>query len=167
MILKNSFLCLLIMGLPGSGKTTIGKLLSKELKANFIDSDNHHSMKNIDKMKNGFPLNDFDRHDWLLSIKKKANQNLKNQNVIIACSALKKKYRDFLSSLNFKLVYLKIDHDTAVKRIINRNNHFMPISLLKSQIEILEEPKKALIIDANFKANKIKKIIINHISKTS
>ena len=80
---------------------------------------------------------------------------------------VEKKYRDFLSSLNFKLVYLKIDHDTAVKRIINRNNHFMPISLLKSQIEILEEPKKALIIDANFKANKIKKIIINHISKTS
>jgi Gluconate kinase len=55
---------------------------------------------------------------------------------------VEKKYRDFLSSLNFKLVYLKIDHDTAVKRIINRNNHFMPISLLKSQIEILEEPKK-------------------------
>ena len=133
MILKNSFLCLLIMGLPGSGKTTIGKLLSKELKANFIDSDNHHSMKNIDKMKNGFPLNDFDRHDWLLSIKKKAIQNLKNQNVIIACSALKKKYRDFLSSLNFKLVYLKIDHDTAVKRIINRNKLLCQLNLIQLQ----------------------------------
>ena len=148
------------MGLPGSGKTTIGKLLSKELKANFIDSDNHHSIKNINKMTNGFPLNDLDRHDWLLSIKKKATLNLKNQNVVIACSALKKKYRVFLSSLNFKLVYLKIDRGIAVKRIANRKNHFIPTSLLKSQIEILEEPKEALIINANIHKEKIKKIII-------
>ena len=146
------------MGLPGSGKTTIGKLLSKELEADFIDSDNHHSIKNINKMTNGFPLNDLDRHDWLLSIKKKANLNLKNQNVIIACSALKKKYRDFLSSLNFKLVYLKIDPETAAKRIANRKNHFMPTSLLKSQIEILEEPEEALIINANIQTKKFKRL---------
>jgi carbohydrate kinase (thermoresistant glucokinase family) len=153
------------MGLPGSGKTTVGKILSEQLKAVFIDADDHHSTYNIRKMSNGHPLTDLDRKNWLSSILNNARENLKNQNVIIACSALKEKYRKFLISLNFKLVYLKIDHNVALDRIIKRKNHFMPSSLLESQIKILEEPRKALIIDANIEANKIKKIIVKHISK--
>ena len=162
---KNPYLCILIMGLPGSGKTTVGKILSEQLKAVFIDADDHHSTYNIRKMSNGHPLTDLDRKNWLSSILNNARENLKNQNVIIACSALKEKYRKFLISLNFKLVYLKIDHNVALDRIIKRKNHFMPSSLLESQIKILEEPRKALIIDANIEANKIKKIIVKHISK--
>ena len=162
---KNQYLCILIMGLPGSGKTTVGKILSEQLKAVFIDADDHHSTYNIRKMSNGHPLTDLDRKNWLSSILNNARENLKNQNVIIACSALKEKYRKFLISLNFKLVYLKIDHNVALDRIIKRKNHFMPSSLLESQIKILEEPRKALIIDANIEANKIKKIIVKHISK--
>jgi carbohydrate kinase (thermoresistant glucokinase family) len=153
------------MGLPGSGKTTVGKILSEQLKAVFIDADDHHSIYNIRKMSNGHPLTDLDRKNWLSSILNNARENLKNQNVIIACSALKEKYRKFLISLNFKLVYLKIDHNVALDRIIKRKNHFMPSSLLESQIKILEEPRKALIIDANIEVNKIKKIIVKHISK--
>jgi carbohydrate kinase (thermoresistant glucokinase family) len=153
------------MGLPGSGKTTVGKILSEQLKAVFIDADDHHSTYNIRKMSNGHPLTDLDRKNWLSSILNNARENLKNQNVIIACSALKEKYRKFLISLNFKLVYLKIDHNVALDRIIKRKNHFMPSSLLESQIKILEEPRKALIIDANIEVNKIKKIIVKHISK--
>tara|TARA_Y100000589_G_scaffold91928_1_gene86712 strand:- start:98 stop:571 length:474 start_codon:yes stop_codon:yes gene_type:complete len=153
------------MGLPGSGKTTVGKILSEQLKAVFIDADDHHSTYNIRKMSNGHPLTDLDRKNWLSSILNNARENLKNQNVIIACSALKEKYRKFLISLNFKLVYLKIDHNVALDRIIERKNHFMPSSLLESQIKILEEPRKALIIDANIEVNKIKKIIVKHISK--
>ena len=165
MINENQNLCILIMGLPGSGKTTVGKFLTRRLKAVFIDADDHHSVQNIIKMSNGYPLNDLDRKKWLLSILNKARQNLKSKNVVIACSALKENYRKFLSSLNFKLVYLKIEHNLALDRILKRRNHFMPSSLLESQIKILEEPRKALIIDANIEANKIKKIIVKHISK--
>ena len=162
---KNQYLCLLIMGLPGSGKTTVAKILSKQLKAVFIEADDHHSIQNIMKMSNGHPLTDLDRKNWLSNILNNAREKLKNQNVIIACSALKEKYRKFLISLNFKLVYLKINHNVALDRIIKRKNHFMPSSLLESQIKILEEPRKALIIDANIEVNKIKKIIVKHISK--
>ena len=99
-------------------------------------------------MTNGFPLNDLDRHDWLLSIKKKANLNRKTQDVIIACSALKKKYRDFLSSLNFKLVYLKIDPETAAKRIANRKVGiaFPRISTVLPHISKREPCRRALRI---------------------
>ncbi|GIR79762.1 MAG: gluconokinase [Alphaproteobacteria bacterium] len=157
---KNQYLCILIMGLPGSGKTTVGKILSKQLKAVFIDADDHHSTYNIRKMSNGHPLTDLDRKKWLLSILNKARENLKSQNVVIACSALKEKYRKSFISLNFKLVYLKIEHNVALDRILKRKKHFMPPSLLESQIKILEEPKKALEIDSNLKVNQISEIIV-------
>ena len=160
MINENQNLCILIMGLPGSGKTTVGKFLTRRLNAVFIDADDHHSVQNIIKMSNGYPLNDLDRKKWLLSILNKARQSLKSQNVIIACSALKEKYRKFLISLNFQLVYLKIKHDVALRRILKRKKHFMPPSLLESQIKILEEPKKALEIDSNLQVKQISEIII-------
>ena len=157
---KNQYLCVLIMGLPGSGKTTVAKILSKQLKAVFIEADNHHSIQNIMKMSNGHPLTDLDRKKWLSSILNKARESLKSQNVVIACSALKEKYRKSLISLNFQLVYLKIEHDVALRRILKRKKHFMPPSLLESQIKILEEPKKALEIDSNLKVNQISEIIV-------
>ena len=160
MAIKNQYLCVLIMGLPGSGKTTVAKILSKQLKAVFIEADNHHSIQNIMKMSNGHPLTDLDRKNWLSSILNKARESLKSQNVVIACSALKEKYRKSLISLNFQLVYLKIEHDVALRRILKRKKHFMPPSLLESQIKILEEPKKALEIDSNLKANQISEIIV-------
>ena len=160
---KNQYLCVLIMGLPGSGKTTVAKILSKQLKAVFIEADNHHSKQNIMKMSNGHPLTDLDRKNWLSSILNKARESLKSQNVVIACSALKEKYRKSLISLNFQLVYLKIEHDVALRRILKRKKHFMPPSLLESQIKILEEPKKALEIDSNLRVNQISEIIVKKI----
>ncbi len=157
---KNQYLCVLIMGLPGSGKTTVAKILSKKLKAFFIEADDHHSIQNIIKMSRGHPLTDIDRKKWLSSILNKARESLKSQNVVIACSALKEKYRKSLISLNFQLVYLKIEHDVALRRILKRKKHFMPPSLLESQIKILEEPKKALEIDSNLKVNQISEIIV-------
>ena len=148
------------MGLPGSGKTTVAKILSKQLKAVFIEADDHHSIQNIIKMSKGHPLTDLDRKKWLSSILNKAKESLKSQNVVIACSALKEKYRKSLNSLNFQLVYLKIKHDLAFRRILKRKKHFMPPSLLQSQIKILEEPKKALEIDSNLKVNQISEIIV-------
>ena len=158
---KNLYLCVLIMGLPGSGKPTVAKILSKQLKAVFIEGDDHHSKQNIMKMSNGHPLTDQDRKNWLSNILNKARESLKNQNVVIACSALKEKYRKSFTSLNFKLVYLKIEHDVALGRILKRKKHFMPPSLLESQIKILEEPKKSLKIDSNLKISQISEIIIN------
>ena len=160
MINENQNLCILIMGLPGSGKTTVGKFLTRRLKAVFIDADDHHSIQNIMKMSNEQPLTDLDRKNWLSNILNKARESLKNQNVVIACSALKEKYRKSLISLNFQLVYLKIEHDEALRRILKRKKHFMPPSLLESQIKILEEPKKALEIDSNLKVKQISEIII-------
>ena len=157
---KKPYLCLLIMGLPGSGKTTVAKILSEQLKAVFIEADDHHSIQNIMKMSNGHPLTDLDRKKWLSSVLNKAREGLKNQNVVIACSALKEKYRKSLISLNFQLVYLKIENDVALRRILKRKKHFMPPSLLESQIKILEEPKKALEIDSNLKVNQISEIIV-------
>ena len=157
---KNQYLCVLIMGLPGSGKTTVAKILSKQLKAVFIEADDHHSIQNIIKMSKGHPLTDLDRKKWLSSILNKSRESLKSQNVVIACSALKEKYRKSLISLNFQLVYLKIENGVALRRILKRKKHFMPPSLLESQIKILEEPKKALEIDSNLKVNQISEIIV-------
>ena len=151
---------ILVCGLPGSGKTTVAKILSKQLKAVFIEADDHHSIQNIIKMSKGHPLTDLDRKKWLSSILNKARESLKSQNVFIACSALKEKYRKSLISLNFQLVYLKIEHDVALRRILKRKKHFMSPLLLKSQIKILEEPKKALEIDSNLKVNQISEIIV-------
>ena len=162
--LAKNYICTLIMGLPGSGKSTIAKKISKLINAYVIDSDHHHSLKNIHKMKSGVPLNDFDRIDWLEKILSNA-QKINKRHVIIACSALKKKYRDFLSPLNFKLVYLKIDKVTARDRILKRKGHFMPISLLESQISILKEPDESLIIDARINQKEILNQIINNIYK--
>ena len=112
-------------------------------------------------MSKGHPLTDLDRKKWLSSILNKARKSLKSQNVVIACSALKENYRKFLSSLNFKLVYLKIEHNLALDRILKRKNHFMSPSLLESQIKILEEPKTALEIDSNLTVKEISEIITN------
>ena len=161
MVNKNQYFCVLIMGLPGSGKTTVAKMLSKQLKAVFIEGDDHHSIQNIMKISNGHPLTDLDRKNWLSNILNKARESLKSQNVVIACSALKEKYRKSFISLNFKLVYLKIEHDVALGKILKRKKHFMPPSLLESQIKILEEPKKSLKIDSNLKISQISEIIIN------
>ena len=99
-------------------------------------------------MKSGSPLNDEDRLNWLIKIKSEIVKNLKNNNVIIACSALKKKYRDYLNIGNLKIVFLKIDKQTAITRVKNRNNHFMPVSLVEDQFKILLQPKNAIICDA-------------------
>ena len=84
----------LIMGVSGAGKTTIGSVLAKRTKSIFIDADNFHSSNNIKKMKSGLPLNDEDRLNWLIKIKSEIVKNLKKNNVIIACSALKKNIKN-------------------------------------------------------------------------
>ena len=139
---------IIIMGVAGCGKTTIGSLVSKQTRSYFIEGDDFHSKENIKKMSSGIPLNDSDRMGWLKSIKDEISRQLKKNNVIIACSALKQIYRKNLQLDNSILVYLKISKKDAQNRLSERKDHFMPSSLVESQFKILEEPSSALIYNA-------------------
>tara|TARA_B100000989_G_scaffold189521_1_gene142719 strand:- start:5134 stop:5628 length:495 start_codon:yes stop_codon:yes gene_type:complete len=155
---------ILIMGVSGAGKTTIGSILAKETKSIFVDADNFHSSANIIKMKSGSPLNDQDRIDWLIKTKSEIVKNLKKNNVIVACSALKKKYRDCLNIGNLKIVFLKIDKQTAFMRIKNRKDHFMPVSLVEDQFKILSQPKNSIICDAKKEKYEIVNFLLDNLN---
>ena len=145
--MSEKFFTILIMGVAGSGKTTIAKLLSKKINAFLIEADDYHSKKNIDKMSAGIPLNDNDRYDWLIKIKEEIDNRKNFQNLVVACSALKEKYRSILNNKEDYLVYLKITKRTAKTRIKNRKDHFMPDSLVDSQFAILEEPNVCITLE--------------------
>ncbi|UKO98577.1 gluconokinase [Nostoc sp. UHCC 0870] len=140
----------LIMGVAGSGKTTIGKLLAESLGWEFLDADDFHSPANIEKMRLGIPLDDADRIPWLQDIRNAIAQWLQeNRNVVLACSALKASYRQFLvgDSSDIKVVYLKGADKIIQKRLQERQNHFMGEKLLNSQLRTIEEPDNAIHID--------------------
>ena len=103
--------------------------------------------KNIDKMSAGIPLNDDDRYDWLIRIKEEIDKRKSFQNLVVACSALKEKYRSILNVKEDYLVYLKITKNTAKSGIKNRQGHFMPDSLVDSQFAILEEPDVCITLE--------------------
>jgi gluconokinase len=139
------------MGVSGVGKTTIGKLLAASLHWEFSDADTFHSSANIEKMRHGTPLNDADRMPWLEDLQTVMKCWLaENQNVVLACSALKNSYRQFLLfNHRIQLVYLKGDFELVQNRLQARENHFMPKKLLQSQFEDLEEPDKAICVDVS------------------
>ena len=153
--MNDQFITFLIMGVAGSGKTTIAQKLTKEINAFLIEADDYHSKNNIKKMSSGIPLNDEDRYDWLVKIREEIIKRQKTQNLVVTCSALKEKYRSILNVKNYYLVYLKINKETARKRINNRRDHFMPDSLVESQFSILEEPKKAITLDQSLKPDEM------------
>ena len=117
--MSEKFVTILIMGVAGSGKTTIAKLLSKKINAFLIEADDYHSKNNVDKMSAGIPLDDDDRYDWLIKIKEEIDKRKSFQNLVVACSALKEKYRSILNVKEDYLVYLKITKNTAKTRIKN------------------------------------------------
>ncbi|WP_231427740.1 MULTISPECIES: gluconokinase [Pedobacter] len=136
---------IILMGVSGSGKTVIGKALAPKLNAEFIDGDNLHSQRNVDKMAAGIPLTDEDRFDWLNLIAKVGHDHAAHGTTcIIACSALKRKYRDLLRKDNpsMKFIYLKGSYDLIFNRISKRSHQYMPSSLLESQFNTLEEPQE-------------------------
>ena len=143
------------MGVAGSGKTTIAKLLSKKINAFLIEADDYHSKNNIDKMSAGYPLNDDDRYDWLIKIKEVLDKRKSFKNLVIAYSALKEKYRSILNVKEDYLVYLKISKNTAKRRIKKRQDHFMPDSLIESQFAILEEPYISITLDETLTPDEI------------
>lgn len=141
---------IIIMGVSGSGKSTIGKLLADALNWEFQDADNFHSTANIEKMRLGIPLNDTDRKPWLKDLQTAIAVWLQqNTNVVLACSALKADYRQYLvlDSDRIQLVYLQGSLNLLQQRLLGRQNHFMSEKLLNSQLETLEEPDVAICVD--------------------
>ena len=134
---------LILMGVSGSGKTTIGVALAEALGWRFFDGDDFHPRANVDKMSRGEPLDDNDRAPWLRRLQALIAQQLdQGQSAIIASSALKRAYRELLRDGNpgARLVYLKGNFDLIHARMSGRDDHFMPKELLQSQFDALEEP---------------------------
>ena len=132
----------IIFGVSGAGKTTIGELLAGELGWRFYDADDFHPRANIEKMRRGSPLNDADREPWLAQLRRRIEQSLKvNENAVLACSALKKVYREQLRvNDTVRFVFLRGDRERIVEQLRHRGGHFMNPALLESQFADLEEP---------------------------
>jgi len=133
----------IVMGVSGCGKSTIGALLAGRLQWQFEDADWLHPAANIEKMHSGIPLTDEDRWPWLDAVAAWIDQcRLSRRHGVVACSALKRRYRDILigDRTDVRLVFLKGDEELIARRIAARHEHFMPRSLMHSQFEALEEP---------------------------
>lgn len=148
---------ILIMGVAGSGKTTIGTLLSAELGWPFYDADDFHSADNVRKMACGVALTDEDRAPWLKELQRLvSDRNQRGDKGILACSALKQRYRATLcADGKVTLVYLKAQRDLIRSRLESRGGHYMPHSLIESQFLDLEEPEDGITIDAAGQAEQI------------
>lgn len=145
---------LVVMGVSGSGKSTIARRLADALGYVFMDGDDLHPQANVAKMSAGIPLDDADRAPWLDAIVAWMRRELAaGRSAVVACSALKRKYRERLRQAGpaVRFVYLEVDHDELARRMHGRE-HFMPPELLGSQLATLEEPDRdepALQVDAN------------------
>ena len=142
---------IIVMGVSGSGKTTIGTQLAEALHWTFVDADGFHSAKNVEKMRQGIPLTEEDRRPWLSALRSQIAEWLEqNRSIVLACSALKTWYRQALliDPSRMKIVYLKGPYSLIEKRLAGRKSHFMRPELLASQYAVLEEPAGALVIDA-------------------
>ncbi|WP_411030983.1 gluconokinase [Spongiimicrobium sp. 3-5] len=152
-----------VMGVSGCGKSTIGKGLAQALTIPFFDGDDYHPKSNIIKMQSGKPLNDDDRHDWLVTLNKLAHEHIE-KGAVIACSALKESYRALLSTHieeHVHWVYLKGSFDEILARLQQREGHFMPVDLLRSQFETLEPPLMATTVSINLSPKDIVDHILN------
>jgi gluconokinase len=139
-----------VIGVSGSGKTTIGTRLAQALGCEFLEGDALHSAANIDKMSRGIPLDDDDRRPWLSAIHAHmSDASERGADLVVACSALKHKYRQTLErGLAVTWVYLKGSEALFRSRLQQRTSHFMKADMLASQFEALEEPSNAIVVDA-------------------
>lgn len=141
---------IVLMGVTGAGKTTIGRLLAEQLGWPFYDADDFHPQSNVEKMRRGEPLTDDDRVGWLVSLEELIREKLRSEtSIVLACSALKASYRSrLLIDARVRLVYLKGTRSLIQERVAVRRGHYMNPSLIESQFAILEEPERAVVLDA-------------------
>src|SRR6266851_2954635 len=140
---------IVVMGVTGSGKTTIGNLLAARLAWLFADADDFHSPANKEKMRKGIPLTDADRLPWLAAMHDQITKWVAlKQNVVLACSALKRSYRQELwNGREVKFVYLRGSYELIAERLRARKGHFADEHILAGQFADLEEPSDALVVD--------------------
>jgi gluconokinase len=142
----------IVMGVSGAGKTTVGKALAQALGWRFVDADDLHPKSNIAKMAAGVPLTDEDRWPWLQVLRGVMEDALKRgESLVMACSALKRAYRKVLEvdPSQVRWVFLNAPHDVLARRLAQRHGHFMPPSLLDTQLATLEVPPDALEVDVS------------------
>lgn len=135
--------CIVVMGVSGSGKSTVASQLATKMNAVFLDGDDLHPASNITKMANGVPLTDDDRAPWLNTICQQANAQMTDMSdVVVVCSALKRRYRDVFRQHLPHLTFLFLDGSYTLieQRMHSRQNHFMKAGMLKSQFKTLERP---------------------------
>ena len=157
---------IVLMGVTGSGKSTVGYLLAQQLGWRFFEGDDFHSPDNIQKLRRGEPLSDEDRKPWLEAILEAIRAAIEeDESAVIACSALKKSYRKVLQiDGQVSFVYLKASIALIQERLKNRVGHFMNPSLIQSQFATLEEPGEGLQIDAGLSPAEIVQVIRNKFS---
>lgn len=141
---KESFF-IIVMGVSGCGKSTVGAQLAAQLDCPFYDADDFHPAENVAKMSNGIPLNDDDRAPWLAGLAELAADHVqRGETAVLACSALKKRYRDQLRvGKQVRFVYLEGSFDLIWERMQQRQNHYMKAEMLQSQFRALEPPTAA------------------------
>ena len=158
---------LIVMGVSGCGKTSVGKALADSLGWDYYDADDFHPPENVAKMANGTPLNDSDRAPWLASMHELISSSLKaDHSGVLACSALKERYRQQLLKDNegVQIIYLKGTYDLIWSRMEKRTDHYMKPHMLQSQFEALEEPSNALTMDISSSVEEIVREIIPDLS---
>jgi gluconokinase len=151
----------IVMGVTGAGKTTVGSLLASQMGWGFADADSFHSPANKAKMQQGVPLTDADRIPWLQALRDAISHWIaEGRNFVLACSALKRNYRDILRvSPDVRIVYLKGTQDLISSRLKLRHGHFAGESILASQFAALEEPEHAIEIDINSSPDDLVRVI--------
>jgi gluconokinase len=157
---------ILVMGVAGSGKTTVGQTLAQCLGSDFYDADSFHPAENITKMASGIPLDDADRASWLASLHALISTSLREGRPgVLACSALKESYRQRLLEGNddVLIVYLKGSFDFLWSRISARQDHYMKPQMLRSQFEALEEPTDVLTVDVSKSVEEIVQEIVEYL----
>jgi gluconokinase len=144
---------IVLMGVTGTGKSTVGRLLAGQLHWTFVEGDEFHPKANVEKMRQGTPLNDDDREPWLEAVRKRLEQaRQRGENVVLACSALKHSYQHYLADFapeDIRFVYLFGSPEVIQQRLANRKAHFMNPALLASQFEALEPPEDAIRVEIN------------------
>jgi len=140
---------IVVMGVSGSGKTTIGTMLADAIQCSFLEGDSLHSKENTEKTRHAIPLTDSDRAPWLAAIRTHILKFFKRgENLVAVCSALKQEYREFLAEgIPIHWIYLKGSAELSRSRMKHRPRHFMKADMLPSQFDEMEEPSDAIVVD--------------------